>query len=519
MRLNVGILFILIQIALPIFCAEDSSNESGIHITWDYENGSLGDWHINSANEIVLSHAPGSGNLWYFFRLDGVLNQTITFVFEKARSDLFGENNLPVVSYDQKHWFYITDRFILPISEDPQHVRFSFTHTFAQNRAWIAYTPPFTNTMLDQILETYAEHPHLKIETICETPIEHLPIPLLEITDPDVKQTAKKTIFLLCREESYETAGSYIGLGILRFLLSDDPIAAALKRRCFFLLIPIFDRDGVALGRAIHPLSRDEGDVYWTETWPETTYSFYEQRQLKLFLQQWKDSGRSIDFAFRFHSDAWKADLFRPEFCSEENRSAQTTLFTDHIVQNFLPWYQIVERTLQETRLTKFVWDLFPEAITASGIHEYLFPRTPERIFSLYKTTDDLLMEGELLVRAIGAFLGVTASDPSPILHGARFYQASAVSSGMLPVQCMYRDSRNRPPEYVRVVMNEKSFELHPLHSGTEQYEQGVIYTGFVPVPNGKNSHFFITANGAKTFRVPAQENRPGPYVAGAAAE
>ncbi|RJP32617.1 MAG: hypothetical protein C4527_05700 [Candidatus Omnitrophota bacterium] len=507
---------IYLLIPIVMLCAHGGEvvlSVSDIRISSDFENGSLGSWRINDAGEIILTHAPGSGDLWYFFRVDGVLHQTLTFVFESARNDLFGDHNLPAWSYDLNQWSFIKTRFIQPHPTNPQQTRFSFTCTFAQNHAWIAYTPPFSNTLLDQLLNRFAEHPHLHVYDLCETPIEHLHLPILQITDSETPKEEKQTILLLCREEAYETASSWVGYGAIRFLLSDDPIAAAIKRRCLFLVIPIFDRDGVALGRAVHPLSRERGEVYWTETWPEKEYSFYEQRQLKRFLQRWKDQGKTIDLSIRLHSNSWREDLVRREFCSDANIPAQDAFFMDILGKEHLPWYRNVDRTLRETRFSKFVWDVFPQAITASSLHEYLFSDVIAQEFILYKTIDDLMVEGELMARAIGQSVGVPASDPPPFLHGAECYENAGLTAQTFHVRCIYRDLLNRPPEFVRVVVNEEPFELFPVNTETPDYQKGVIFAGFVEAKTESNRHYFQASNGSNTFRVPYAGERAGPYL------
>ncbi len=45
--------------------------------------------------------------------------------------------------------------------------------------------------------------------------------------------------------------------------------------RAVFLIVPLFDCDGAALGRAVHPFLEQGPGVYWTETWPETTHTLF----------------------------------------------------------------------------------------------------------------------------------------------------------------------------------------------------------------------------------------------------
>jgi len=509
-RFTLGLCFLV----LPIFSGnvKEQRPANDLRISWDFENGSLGSWRINERSEVVLAHASNSGELWYFFRINGVLNKTVTFVFENVRKDFYGGDNRPSLSYDQIHWSLIPTRWTTPVPDNPERVRFLFTHTFAQNQAWIAYTPPFSNRSLDQLLMQIENHPHVKIRSLCETPLRRLRLPLIQITDPQIPLTEKKTILLLSREDAYETASSWISQGAVQFLLTEEPVAAAIKKRYSFLILPIFDPDGVALGCALHPLPNEKENVFWTETWPESVYSFYEQRQMKRFLEQWKDEGNAIDLSLRLHSDAWTEDFFRGEYGFKADKSGPNDMIQDLWVNKYLPGYRILEPAWQKSSFSKYVYDLFPQSLTASARCDFLYSSPAGSGFLIYKTPDDLLVEGECLVCAIGESFGLSGGDPPPYLLGAGFYDPSSTEKNPFSVQCIYRDLQNRPPEYVQVVVNEKKYSLAKVATPNMDYRTGVIYVGFVPIEKPENEHYFITSNGSRTFRIPREGTRPGPY-------
>ena len=505
------LLFILV--ASIAGAAQNPPDSNTIRLSWNFENGSLGEWKTDNEGRILLTHAPGAGGLWYHFRVDGVLHKNLTFVFEDARKDFFGGRNLPAISYDGTHWHFIKKRFIQPHPETAGHVRFLFSHTFAKDRAWIAYSPPFTPTRLAEYVEGIRGHPHVNARVICETPLRKRPLTLLQITNPDVPLNEKKTILILCREDAYETAGSWVGCGMVNYLLSKDPSAEAVKRRAVFLIVPLFDCDGAALGRAVHPFLEQGPGVYWTETWPETTYSFYEQRQLKSFLQQWKNGGGDVYLTLRLHSDCWNSDLFRREHCAEENYAAQDSLFLTLLGKTYLPWYRNVDRVSPDSRFSKFVYDLFPNALTASSLSEYVYSFPAPLPEGMYKSVDDLMTEGELLARAVGESLGVPSSDPPPLLQAAEFYEITSVSTRPFHARCLYRDGLNRPPEYVRVMVNEKSYPLEKAPGAGNDFKNGVLYTGFLSINDPAPQHYFVASNGATTIRIPREGARSGPFI------
>ncbi|MDP8242454.1 MAG: M14-type cytosolic carboxypeptidase [Candidatus Hinthialibacter antarcticus] len=481
----------------------------------DFDNGSLGRWTKTADREIELTLSDDSGGAFFFFRIENVKDQTLRFVVPRAPAQLFPEYSLPFISYDQIHWTALRKRWIEPNTKGGQSTRYTFEAAFAQPRAWIASTPPFNNDFLDQSLQQYLEHPHLRVETLCESPLKKKPIQLLHITDPAQADEPKSVVFILAREDALEPASSWAAWGMLRFLLSDGPYAAAIKRRMHFVLLPLFDADGVAQGASGHPFPETGGPVFWTEAWPETQVSFYEQRRLKQWLQQWKDAGKKIDYALRLHSDNWGRDVLRREQAREEMQPAQDLLFINLIEQKYLPWRANADRVQPDTRFSKVVYDLFPDAVTGMMQFEFLFDQTLLPQQPLYKTTEDIQVEGEMVVRAFGESLNIQASDPPPYLLSA---QASPLSRGdrnAYAFQCVYRDLNNRPPEYVRVVVDEETYELAPADATQADYARGVLYVGFAGMKNRDNTHYFTASNGSSTTRSPQVGVWPGPYWLG----
>ena len=486
--------------------------QEAVQITWNFENGSLGSWKSANKNEILLTHAPGSGELWYYFQLDRIEGKTLTFIFENARKDFYDDYCLPVISYDQVHWFYIQDRTIKPHPTDPNRVWYSFTNTFAKNRAWIAYSPPYSNTQLNQELAKIEKRPFVKLASICDTPIHQQKLPLLIISD-DTADSTKKTILLFSREDSYETAGTWLCLGAIHFLLSDDPLSAAIRRRCTFLIVPLFDRDGVTGGQVIHPLPFENKSVFWTETWPERIYSFYEQRQMKKFLQDWKDQGKTIDLAFRFHSDTWKSNFILPEHGPAESAGEQEKLFSALLGKKYLPWFETGQRTEMDTRLSKFIHDLFPGSFNGLIQSEFIYSNVIPGYPSFYKTTEDCYIEGELLIRALGEYWGIQGGNPPPFLHNTIIQGGAVHENDPIPVQCIYRDLMNRPPVSVQAVVNNKSFDLKKADESAQDYTKGVLYYGFITAKEGDNSCYFKAANSASSIQIPRQGAFPAPFI------
>lgn len=502
---------LLIFFLSALFSPPSPAQEVRIHA--DFPNGSLGGWRQAESGEVILSHATGSAGLWFHFRVENAQDRPLRFVFPKVRNDYFGGANLPVYSYNQTHWSYVSQRTITPLPDDSSHVRFSFQLTPAQNRVWLAFSPPYDANRLNRLLQTAGASGHATASVIAAAPVSGRALPVLRIPAQPLDPAPQQRVLVLAREDAYETASSYLAEGMVRFLISDDPIAQALRRRAHFFFMPLLDADGVEQGYAVHPFDWHPEGVFWTETWPETLYSFYEQRQTKRYLQRLFERGEKLTHAFRLHSEAWSRDRLRREHAAEVAHATQDALFLTQLGERFLPWYENADRTQPDTRFSKVVIDRFPNAITGLVQSDWVFPNNLVPAYPLYKTTGDLMVEGELFMRALAEEMGLSASDHPPFLHAARL---APLSQGLskFAAQCVYRDLNGRPPAYVRVVVNETPYDLEPLQPVTDEaaYQQGVLYGGFIEVQGRDHVHHFAASNGSREVRVPRQGNRPGPY-------
>lgn len=60
----------------------------------------------------------------------------------------------------------------------------------------------------------------------------------------------RKYVFLTGRVHPGETNSSHIMHGLIQFLLSSDDIAANLRKKCIFKIVPMINPDGVVNGRS-----------------------------------------------------------------------------------------------------------------------------------------------------------------------------------------------------------------------------------------------------------------------------
>ncbi len=157
----------------------------------------------------------------------------------------------------------------------------SFSHTFKYDgdRVYFAFAKPYGYTMLRKYIsqvetETARKYEGTKVvssepqtkewelpgillespklwyrrELLCRS-LGGLPVHVMTITSPQGEGINKtKYVVISARVHASETPGSCKVQGIISFLLSDSPVAEALRNEFVFLIVPMMNPDGVVLG-------------------------------------------------------------------------------------------------------------------------------------------------------------------------------------------------------------------------------------------------------------------------------
>lgn len=147
----------------------------------------------------------------------------------------------------------------------------SFTHTFKydNDRVYFALYKPYSLTRMQNFLSqtenSMAKFPNPSIiykrERICMS-LSGIPIDNIIITSQD-DLIQKTYIIITARAHAAETAGSYKVQGIIRFLLSQNPIAISLRQHHIFLIVPMLNPDGVLYGNNRCSLAGNDMNRCW----------------------------------------------------------------------------------------------------------------------------------------------------------------------------------------------------------------------------------------------------------------
>ena len=269
----------------------------------DFEGGSLGkveyvsEGHYRSAVRGETDQDKRNRQAsWYYFRVDGAAGKPTTIDLV----DLPGEYNyapnrgaitkdtIPVYSEDGRAWQHFSKT---EYNSQVPYLRLRFTPK--SNRFWIAHVPPYTNRNLANLLRP---NPNMHRQVIGKSAGQR-DLDLLTITDPAVPEEAKRVVWLMFRQHSWEAGSSWVGEGAIRFLLS--PEADAIRRTTIFKIFPMCDPDGVARGGVRFNANGYDLNRNWDVADAKLMPEIAAQRRAIL---EWIDSGKRIDLFLTLHN-------------------------------------------------------------------------------------------------------------------------------------------------------------------------------------------------------------------------
>jgi len=295
--------------------AANAQTTAPITFNANFEGGSLGKIEHSSGTHYICA-VRGEQNYegrnrqasWYYFRMDNVRGRDITIEL----TDLVGEynyrpgaiaikkNTLPVFSYDGKTWQHFET-----VDWDERTTRLILRFRPTYNRIWVAHIQPYTTRDLQRLLDSVTTGPNLRVEVIGKT-VQGRDILLLTVTNFDRPDTNKKVVWLIARQHAWETGGSFVAEGAIRFVLSDDPEARRLRDRVIFKFIPMADPDGVVRGGVRFNANGYDINRHWDEVDlrdPKYLERMPEIWYMKRAIVDYAGSERPIDLLLYLHNE------------------------------------------------------------------------------------------------------------------------------------------------------------------------------------------------------------------------
>jgi Zinc carboxypeptidase/Cytosolic carboxypeptidase N-terminal domain len=290
---------LLILLAAPLLAA------TTIHT--DFEGGSLGRVEKVSAVHFRLG-AKGEKDQdgrnrqanWYYFRVDGapkieILLDIVDLPGEydyKPNRGAITKDTPPLISYDQRTWKHVET-----FEYDPDEPKLRLRIVPAAPRFWIAHVPPYTGENLARLRADASRHADFNEQVIGKT-VAGKEMVLWTITSAQ-SGVAKKTVWLMFRQHSWESGSSWVGEGAVRALLRDDGESRRLRRNIIWKIFPLCDPDGVARGGVRFNVNGYDLNRNWDVSDPAKMPEIAAQRNA---VKEWVRGGHSLDLFFSLHN-------------------------------------------------------------------------------------------------------------------------------------------------------------------------------------------------------------------------
>ena len=516
-----SIMVVLCLCFAPLFFLDLRAN---ISLDANFENGMAVDYRIVEPDTISFGPLSGDKNTWYSFKLKGVKNKKVNFVFEWKKdrfqdlASIWSCKDTAMVTYDGKGYEIVKNTIFAP--KDPStlsgttykgNLLQSFSHVFREDEALVSYFPPWTNTTLANLAEKLKADPRVTIDSIGNSKFKKLPITYFRITDKSVQDTAKKKVLIVGREDSYEAGGSWVAEGMIKFLLSGDTDSKEVIKNTVFYIFPLLSADGVAMGTTNYPLDpKGTGFVHFPDQWGEESV-YNEVRLMKDFWNKIKGKGEEIDILLTNHSDYSLPSFHQGDFAKENRQNSKKLL---KLLKANLPWRTTAEfGKANKGFMGNSFLNVFPNAITFQG--ESSFVLTAEYLKTekpFFRRNEDIMQDGELIVRSIAKYFEFKADQAQPPYFMAGDVDRNNGKKGeIVKFYGYYFDANELPATKVEAVINGKHFAMS---TGAEaNYMKSVRFTCDYSLAEPVTDYYFIVSNGKKERRIPEEYSLPGPFI------
>lgn len=488
-----------------------SFSYSAVEITADYENGKVwpGVKIKETADKVVVDtgNISAGKDLWFNFKITGCKGKTIVF------------NNMFASAVDNKYLHTVSYKPVTEFFNNSYEVtepgiwagyRYTFSHSFREDTAYVSFSFPATNTMLDNYMAKIKNDPLVGVQKLCDSAIYSLPVELISVTDKSVDDKDKKTAFILSREDALDSGGTLVMAGALRYLLSDDTMAKEIRKKFTFVFLPLLARDGVKMGSTNWPAS-EKGTVVEYFSYP-STFLYNEKRlkevdALKAYVQNIKKNKKKIDVFHNLHSaqpgdstlfvrpnpgDAKSKDIIR-EYCM-------------NVRMDCLQHYIISNSDTSDS--SKYLTRYMQRELGALAVHS----QTDCYYNNAKRCENDYYTDGELLVKGIGRAFSVNLpEDTPPVLYAGNVGKFFAKKGEKITFDFFYRDLLERPAKDMKIVIGEKVYPV-VLENGTH-WKRGWEYKIEIPVEAETNDYYIEVSAGSTKRRLPENGLLLGPYI------
>ncbi|MBE3136799.1 MAG: hypothetical protein IMZ43_05330, partial [Thermoplasmata archaeon] len=267
----------------------NSSFDNGNLINVQFQSGNSTGYRFYTAKNNYSTAGFADKHWWFYYSMENVGGKTVTVQLQNLEAADFSGNRWneiePVYSYDNTNWERIP---LSNVVNDSTTRTFTITVTPTQNKIWIAPLPPYPVWKRDALFTEFSESPYLNVSSLGSTPGGQQ-LKVATITDPAYNNTNKFKAYAIAQQHAGEVPGSWNAEGMIRFLLSDNTTAQAIRRNYIFKIVPITNVDGVYYGRSRYTPLRSGVQYDLNRWWSYAVTSMpFEVKAIFEDMQAWQ---------------------------------------------------------------------------------------------------------------------------------------------------------------------------------------------------------------------------------------
>jgi hypothetical protein len=265
--------------ASPIWYEQATDGTILVHLLYDHERASPN----RAAGHIhFLLHAkPGSKLTIELKNMDNVWNSMRGWVARELKTMCLSENG--------------RDWTVIPTESLPEN-RIRFTVEMPGPRLFVARLEPYRISDLERFLGSIRSNPLVEISPIGRT-VQGRELEIVRIGKSD----APYRVFLRARAHPWEPGGNWVVQGLIARLLRGDADAQRFLEWTCYYVMPMANKDGVALGRTRFNLLGKDLNRNWDK--PVDEQLAPENFALEQWLERMIADGRKPHFAMELHND------------------------------------------------------------------------------------------------------------------------------------------------------------------------------------------------------------------------
>jgi hypothetical protein len=271
----------------------DTSFENASPVWYDFAGDGTIQVHLLYDHERA---SPNRAAGHIHFALQAMSGATLTLEFRNLENvwnsqpgSVARELLTMVVSEDGRAWTSV------PTERLPGD-RIRLTVEMPGPRLYVARVEPYRVSDLERLLASIRSNPLVEVTPIGKT-VGGRGLEIIRIGSPD----APHRVFLRARAHPWEAGSNWVVEGVIARLLRDDADARSFLERYSVYILPMANKDGVALGRTRFNLLGKDLNRDWDR--PADSGLAPENAALERWLEGMIAAGRKPDLALELHND------------------------------------------------------------------------------------------------------------------------------------------------------------------------------------------------------------------------